>query len=140
MAGLPGSSGRPPPEDPTERIGRPLVINTHERSQFSVEQPPPLPGPGEQVPPPFVPPDLLKGVFAHTVRTYVEGGIICIDFGYQAPVNWHFTGSGSRVDYEHVVTARVLMPWPDFATWIERNARILGYMKAEEMERDASAD
>ncbi len=114
-------------------------LNTRLNAQYIVHGPN---APRFDVPPPYVPDELLGGNFAHSVRTYVEGPNIIIDFSYQAPLEWYFAsdGSQSRISVQHVVVSRVLMPWGDFLAWMDNSARALGYIKKEEASGDRPAE
>jgi hypothetical protein len=103
-------------------------MNTHQHAQYTVTR---QWRPGQQPPDPWVPPHLLHGVFAHSVRTFSEGGNWLIDFSYQAPLSWT-TGDDPEWSFEHIVVARVLMPEEDFLAWVGKMATALGYSKAGE--------
>jgi len=98
-----------------------------QRARFTITPESP---PDAANPPPYVPDHLLHGVFAHSVRTFAESGMMMIDFSYNAPLEWHH-GPAAEYSFEHVVVARVLMPEHDFREWVRKSATALGILKAE---------
>lgn len=103
------------------------TLDTRQRARLTVTPDSP---PDSASPPPYVPEHLLHGVFAHSVRTFAESGVMMIDFSYNAPVDWHYSPN-AQFSFEHVVVARVLMPEYDFREWIRKSATSLGLLKEE---------
>ncbi len=114
-------------EEPNKETSPPRT-NSQQHAQYTVTQQWP---PGKQPPEPWIPDHLLHGVFAHSVRTFSEGGNRLIDFSYQAPLTWT-TGEDPQWTFEHIVVARILMPEDDFLAWIGKAAIALGYTKPGE--------